>query len=90
MSCYTGNELKERPRSKMLEYEVSCLDISHFEKSYVAVGLWGGHHVQVLRLPDLSTVAQDTFTGTLVPRSIALEELDHIQYLLLTLGKSCR
>ncbi|CDS13709.1 hypothetical protein LRAMOSA05883 [Lichtheimia ramosa] len=72
--------------SKMLEYEVSCLDISHFEKSYVAVGLWGGHHVQVLRLPDLSTVAQDTFTGTLVPRSIALEELDHIQYLLLTLG----
>ncbi|KAJ8655656.1 hypothetical protein O0I10_008745 [Lichtheimia ornata] len=72
--------------SKVLDHEISCLDISHFEKSYVAVGLWGGQHVQVLRLPDLSKVAQDTFTETLVPRSVVLAELEHVQYLLLTLG----
>lgn len=76
-------------RSKVLDHEISCLDISHFEKSYVAVGLWGGQHVQVLRLPDLSKVAQDTFTETLVPRSVVLAELEHVQYLLLTLGKLC-
>lgn len=79
-------------RPKMLGHEISCLDISHFQKSYVAVGLWGGQHIQVLRLPDLSNVAQDASAEGLVPRSVVLTELDHVQYLMLTLGKlyTCR
>lgn len=79
-----GNRLR---RPKLLGHEISCLDISHFQQSYVAVGLWGEQHIQVLRLPDLVNVAQDTSTEGLVPRSVVLTELDHVQYLMLTLGK---
>ncbi|KAI9260637.1 UV-damaged DNA binding protein [Phascolomyces articulosus] len=73
--------------------EISCLDINPlddgsitFHANYLAVGLWGGESLQLVRLPDLHVIAKDTLPEKLVPRSVLLVNLSETHYLMVTLG----
>ena len=75
------------------ENEISCLDINplndeslEFRANYLAIGLWSGESLQLVRLPDLHVVAKDILPNKLVPRSLLLVSLDKIHYLMVTLG----
>ena len=59
-----------------------------FRADYLAIGLWSGENLQLLRLPDLQVAEKDTLPDKLVPRSLLLVNLDKNYYLMVTLGKT--
>jgi DNA damage-binding protein 1 len=68
--------------------EIACLNIKDGgpdNKAFVAVGLWGGFNVQLLRLPSLEIVSTATIPET-VPRTILLQTLEEEDYLFVALG----
>ncbi|KAI8336233.1 CPSF A subunit region-domain-containing protein [Chlamydoabsidia padenii] len=68
--------------------ELSCLNILDNQQdgtSYVAVGLWSGYNVQVLRLPTLAVVDKVALSNT-VPRNILFQTLEGITYLFVAMG----
>ncbi|KAG2220152.1 hypothetical protein INT45_013850, partial [Circinella minor] len=87
-----GDTLVQKSATKF-ENEISCLDINplndeslEFRADYLAIGLWSGENLQLVRLPNLQVTAKDTLPDKLVPRSLLLVNLDKSYYLMVTLG----
>ena len=83
----------ETLRTTRLQHEVSCIDITcldsqePYEASVVAVGVWRQVGVRLLTLPTLEVIAEETLSGTAMPRSILMAKFEDISYLLVALGK---
>ncbi|KAF7731208.1 DNA damage-binding protein 1a [Apophysomyces ossiformis] len=78
--------------ARQFESEVACIDISPMDDrsairtDKVALGLWKGTNVRILRLPDLDNVIEDQLPYDVVPRSVLLSTLEDQLYLFVTLG----
>ncbi|SAL95103.1 hypothetical protein [Absidia glauca] len=71
-----------------LGMEGSCLSVvdgGPDDEAYVAVGLWKGTNVRLLRLPTLEIVSTATIPGT-APVNILLQTLEEEDYLFVALG----
>lgn len=79
--------------ARQFESEIACLNIAVTEQKSgshadrVAIGLWRGTNLLLLRLPELATVAEDVLPTTLVPRSVLLTTLESVQYLFVSFGR---
>lgn len=85
--------------SQSMPQEVSCLDISAFgnenkhEKQkntsnhYCAVGFWTNVAVHVLKLPQLTSVLEESLSGDTIPRSVLFNTFGaSFYYLLVGMG----
>ncbi|CAI4228082.1 unnamed protein product [Auanema sp. JU1783] len=92
LKCLPDQHDFEQICSKVLDFEISCVDITSLdteESTLVAVGFWTENSAALFSLPDLNEIIREKLAVDILPRSILITVMEDIAYLLLALGDGC-
>lgn len=84
-----SNEIVEK-KSRQLDYEVSCLDITPLpddaKSEFISLGLWNDMSARILRIPSLDETHKEYLGGEIISRSILFASFENMHYVLCALG----